>query len=207
MKPQVDVSVYNRSNMRAEDRQNEAALAAAARRGDKEALRKLFERNWCWLKGLVYSIVCDAEEVDDILQEVCLRVIEKISGIREPERFGSWLAVIARRVSLRHRQKIRERARSLSEDMTEQVSDEKAEKLFEAIEQVEECQKILGEIRALPEKYREVFMLSYSGDLTYRQMAEILDVPITTVQIRLVRARRMVLERVTGKDKGKVQGT
>jgi DNA-directed RNA polymerase specialized sigma24 family protein len=50
-------------------------------------------------------------------------------------------------------------------------------------------------------------MLAYSGDLTYRQMAEILNVPLTTVQIRLVRARRMLLERVTGKNKGNVQGS
>ena len=87
-----------------------------------------------------------------------------------------------------------------------EVCDERSEKLFESIEYAEECQKILVEVNSLPDKYREVFMLAYSSDLTYRQMAETLDVPITTVQIRLVRARRMILEKVTGKDKGKVQG-
>ena len=40
-----------------ERRQNEAALACAARRGDREALRELLVRNWVWLKGLVYSVV------------------------------------------------------------------------------------------------------------------------------------------------------
>jgi DNA-directed RNA polymerase specialized sigma24 family protein len=40
--------------------------------------------------------------------------------------------------------------------------------------------------------------------MTYARIAEILDVPVTTVQIRLVRARRMILERVTGKNKSKV---
>jgi RNA polymerase sigma-70 factor (ECF subfamily) len=57
---------------------------------------------------------------------------------------------------------------------------------------------------ALPEKYREVFMLAHSGELTYAQMAEILDVPVTTMQIRLARARKMILNRVTGKEKNKV---
>jgi len=37
--------------MRSEDRQNETMLVAAARRGDREALRQLFERNWGWVKG------------------------------------------------------------------------------------------------------------------------------------------------------------
>jgi DNA-directed RNA polymerase specialized sigma24 family protein len=42
-------------------------------------------------------------------------------------------------------------------------------------------------------------MLQYSSDLTYRQIAEILDVPVTTVQIRLVRARAMIRDQVAGR--------
>ncbi|MHC4131735.1 MAG: RNA polymerase sigma factor [Planctomycetota bacterium] len=191
--------------MRAKEGQNETALVIAARRGDKEAMRKLLELNWGWLKGLVYSVVCDVDALDDILQDVCLRVIDKISSLREPERFRAWLAVIAKRQALHHRIKRREHKRLGSEKAVE-VCDERSEKLFESIEYAEECQKLLAEVNSLPDKYRDVFMLAYSGDLTYRQMAEILDVPMTTMQIRLVRARRMILERVTGKDKGKVQG-
>jgi RNA polymerase sigma-70 factor (ECF subfamily) len=192
--------------MRAEDRQEETMLVAAARRGDKEAMRKLLERNWGWLKGLIYGIVCDADALDDVLQEVCLRVIDKIITLRDAERFRAWLAVIARRQALQYRLKRREHKRLRSEKAVE-VCDERSEKLFESIEYAEECQKILAEVNSLPDKYREVFMLAYSGDLTYRQMAEILNVPLTTVQIRLVRARRMILERVTGKNKGNVQGS
>ncbi|MHC4844309.1 MAG: RNA polymerase sigma factor [Planctomycetota bacterium] len=192
--------------MSPEDRQEETMLVAEARRGDKEALRKLFERNWGWLKGLVYGVVCDVDALDDILQDVCLRVIDKISSLREPESFRAWLAVIAKRQALRYRLKRREHKRLRSERAVE-VCDERSEKLFESIEYEDECRKILGEVQALPDKYREVFMLAYSGDLTYRQMAEILNVPLTTVQIRLVRARRMLLERVTGKNKGNVQGS
>jgi len=48
-------------------------------------------------------------------------------------------------------------------------------------------------------------MLQYGSDLTYKQIAEILDIPVTTVQIRLVRARRMIYDRVAGKDESKVQ--
>ena len=47
--------------------QNESALACAARRGDKEALQLLLKRNWAWLRGLVYSVLADAQELDDVL--------------------------------------------------------------------------------------------------------------------------------------------
>jgi len=185
-------------NMRPEVTQDEAVLAAAARRGDKEALRALFERNWGWLKGLVYGIVCDTAATDDILQDICVRVIDKISSLRNAGRFRAWLAVIARRETLRYRIKRREHRRLRPEQASE-MRDENAEKLFEQIEYADECRKVLDEVRALPDKYRQIFMLAYSSDLTYRQMAEILNVPLTTVQIRLVRARRMLLERVKDK--------
>ena len=72
--------------------QNEQALVCAAKRGDKEALQLLFRENWAWLKGLVYSIVRNADDIDDILQDICVRVISKIDSLREPKRFRPWLA-------------------------------------------------------------------------------------------------------------------
>jgi len=188
-----------------EVRQNESALVFAAQRRDKEALQRLLMRNWSWLKGLVYSIVGDADEVDDVLQDICIRVITKIDSLREPERFRPWLAVLARRQALRHRQQRAGRPSPLSWEQAELKCDQKAQQLFEKIEQKEQCRRILDAMQSIPEKYRQVIILSYAGDETYGQIAEILDIPVTTVQIRLVRARRMLYDRVTNKNINKVR--
>ena len=185
-------------------RQNESALVYAAQRHDKEALQRLLIRNWPWLKGLVYSIIGDADQVDDVLQDICVRVISKIDSLREPERFRPWLAVLARRQALRHRQRQARRPGPLNEEIAGLQPDEKARQHFEKVEQKEQCRQIMQAVRSLPEKYRQVFLLAHAGDLTYGNIAEILDIPITTVQIRLVRARRMIYNQVTGKDKNKV---
>jgi len=185
--------------MTTERRQNESALVCTAQQGDKEALQRLLVRNWPWLKGLVYSILGNADEVDDVLQDICVRVIAKIDSLREPERFRPWLAVLAKRQALRHRQRKARRPGPLNEELAGLQCDEKAQQLFEKVEQKEQCRRILRAVRLLPEKYRQVFMLVYAGDLTYGNIAEILDIPVTTVQIRLVRARRMVYDRVSGK--------
>jgi len=190
--------------MTTRERQNESALVCAARGGDKEALQVLLARNWSWLRGLVYSIIGDGDEVDDVLQDVCVRVITRIDSVCQPERFRSWLAVLARRQALRHRQKRAQRPGSLSGELDELECDRKAAQFADGLERTEQCDRILRAVRSLPEKYREVFMLQYSSDLTYRQIAEILDIPVTTVQIRLVRARRMICDRVAGKDESKV---
>ncbi|UCE50509.1 MAG: RNA polymerase sigma factor, partial [Phycisphaerales bacterium] len=161
-------------------------------------------RNWAWLKSLVYSIIGDADAIDDVLQDICVRVIAKIDSVRQPERFRPWLAVLARRQALRHRQQKARRPGMLDPELAETTSDERADQFAEGMERAEQCEQILRALRSLPEKYREVFMLAYGSDLTYRQIAEILDIPVTTVQIRLVRARRMIHDQVTGRDESKV---
>jgi RNA polymerase sigma-70 factor (ECF subfamily) len=190
--------------MRTERRQNEPALVCAAQRGDKEAMQLLLKRNWKWLKGLVYSIVSDVDDIDDILQDVCVRVISKIDTLRQPERFRPWLAVLARRQALRFRQRKAQRLKPLNEELAELKCDDQAATLLENIEQSEQYRQVMDAIGSLPDKYRQVFVLEHINDLTYRQIAEILDIPTTTVQIRLVRARRMLYKLVTGKEKNRV---
>ena len=192
--------------MKAKKRQNESALVCSAQRGDKEALQLLLTRNWTWLKGLVYSIVVLPDQIDDCLQDICVRVIRKIDTLREPERFRPWLAVLARREALRYRQRRAQQPMQLHEDFAELAGDDKARQTSENLERKELYRQISKAIRSLPEKYRQVFMLQHAGDLTYGQIAEIMDVPVTTVQIRLVRARRMIYNEVVSNNSRKVWG-
>jgi len=180
--------------------QNELTLVCAARDGDRDALRTLFARNWNWIKGLVYSVVGNSNELDDILQDICVRVIDKIGTLKESECFQAWLAAVARRAALQHCRCRSRRRVALSDQAAQEKPDETALEPLEDIERTEEHQQILEAIRMLPEKYREVFLLAHSKELTYRQISEVLDIPLTTVQIRLVRARRMIYQRITGKE-------
>jgi len=187
--------------MAAKRGQNEQALVCAAQRGDKESLQLLFRHNWAWLKGLVYSIVQNADDIDDVLQDICVRVISKIDTLREPQRFRSWLAILARRQALRFRQQKAQRQMPVNMELADLERDSNSAQLIDNIEQKEQYQLILSAVKSLPEKYRQVFILEHINDLTYRQIAEILDVPVTTVQIRLVRARRMLYNWINDKNR------
>ena len=61
---------------------------------------------------------------------------------------------------------------------------------LEGMEQVEERRALLDGIAALPEDERDVVALSYGADLTAKQVAELLELPVTTVQGRLYRGLR-----------------
>ncbi len=183
-----------------EENKNEAGLVCAARTGDKDALRGLIERNWGWLKGLVCSMTEAGGDTDDILQDVCVQVIRKIATLRQPERFRPWLATVARNEVLRWRRRNRNRPVPLDENAAGEQVDDTAAGPVESIACAEQLELIRSAIKRLPDKYREVFMLAHASDVSYAQIGEILDIPVTTVQIRLVRARRMIHDLVvTGK--------
>ncbi len=190
--------------MKARQTQNESALVCAARRGDKEALQTLLARHWSWLKALVYGVLGDARELDDVMQDICLRVIARIHTLREPECFRGWLAVLARREALRCCQRRPPQPVGIDPDSWVLRTVDRVEGPLEALERRELRRRILDAVETLPQIYREVFMLAHASGLTYAQMAEVLAVPITTVQIRLVRARRRVQKQLIGNNEQKV---
>lgn len=177
-------------------RPNESALVYAAREGDKEAVLELLRRNWAWLRGLVLGVVHNADEAEDILQDICVQVISKIDTLREPELFIRWLAAIARRQALQYTRRQNKRPVTIDDEIIDRQPDDKSGELFENIERKERYQQILDAINSLDEKYRQVLIMQYTSGLTYAQIAEALDIPITTLQIRLVRARRMVINQI-----------
>jgi RNA polymerase sigma-70 factor (ECF subfamily) len=205
MKSVCVVSIISEENdMKADETQNESVLIDAARAGDKDALQTLLTCHWSWLKALVYGTLGSARELDDAMQDVCLRVVTRVHTLREPECFRAWLAVLARREALKY---CRPRTRTATqvdvepEDLPLTVQ---VEGPLETLERRELCRRVLDAVEELPQIYREVFALAHTGELTYAQMAKVLDVPMTTMQIRLVRARRMIQKQIMGTNKEKV---
>ncbi len=186
---------------------NEAALACAARDGDSEAVMELLQSNWQWLKGLVYNVLKRPGEIDEVMQNICVLVLEKIHTLREPERFKPWLTTVARNASLAYRQKFCQKPLQLDELLAAQQPDLQAHRALDQLTRREQMERLHEAIFKLPEKYREVFILKHIQDMSYADIGEALGLTITTVQIRLVRARRMLQNDLSGKPNHKVPRT
>jgi RNA polymerase sigma factor (sigma-70 family) len=174
----------------------ELPLIQAAQAGDKKALQTLLTANWVWLRGLAYGVIGRTQDLDDIMQEICLRVITRIHTLRDPQCFKGWLAMVARREALKHCRR-KWGGAYVDVDGEEVQLESPDEGPIEGLERKELAEKVKGVVEELPQKYREVFLLAATGELTYAQMAEVLSVPITTMQIRLVRARKMIQSQIT----------
>jgi len=188
-------------------KRNESALVCAARQGDRQALQKLLETHWRWLKGLLYSILGNPDDVDEALQSVCVLLLDKIGTLKDPESFKPWLAAVARNLALTRRQRRSRKPLALDELSAIRETADPQQNVVEEITRQETHQQILQAIELLPEKYREVFVMKYMQDMSYAEIGEILNLPLTTVQMRLVRARRMIQNRLTGKPVDKVPRT
>jgi RNA polymerase sigma-70 factor (ECF subfamily) len=65
-----------------------------------------------------------------------------------------------------------------------------------AVDQADEVDRLMAEVESLSENHREVLMLFYYGEMSYRDMAELLGVSTATINARLTEARDLLRERL-----------
>lgn len=168
--------------------------------GDERALRALMERHSRWVRGVVYSVLGDLDLVEDVTQEVWLTVWQGASTLEDPGRLRPWLARLARNAAidalrrLSSRRKYTDRFRRLVSRQRGESSHATPDRRLLARE---EHEQVLEAIRRLPEIYRKVFVLRHLEEWSYRQIGEALEIPVDTVETRLVRARRMLRDVLT----------
>ena len=137
-----------------------------------------------------YRLTGSEPDAEDLTQQVFLIVQEKLVQLRSPDSAQSWLFTILRNCFLKSRQKRRPiPAGNLSFDV-----DSVAMEIPE--EPVVSSDRLQGALDQLPEKFRVVLTMFYYEDLSYREIAEQLQVPIGTVMSRLARAKRHLRSRL-----------
>lgn len=159
---------------------------------DKEAFAELVKRYQTRLYNLAYRITGDREESKDLVQESFLRAYRALPTFRQGSPFSPWLFRIAVNVCLNYLRQRRERPADIV-DMEEHLGDGSVG-VPEMVEQRETQEVVQKAILRLPEHYRAVILLRHQQDLTYEEMAQVLDMPLGTVKTHLFRAREKLKE-------------
>lgn len=178
-------------------------LAAQTLEGDLSAFEELLNRHKNSVFAIVYKMVGQYQEAEDISQEIFITVYEKLYQFDRNKKFGPWLHRIAINASisaLRRKKKVI----SLNFDETytrpyepyPQFNMTDPQLVFENKELKEE---INAAIMELPENYRAVIILRYQMDYNNQEIASILGVSKENVEVRVHRARnalrRIVLKK------------
>jgi RNA polymerase sigma-70 factor (ECF subfamily) len=169
-------------------------LVRRIRDGDAEALRAIVERYQDRIFSLIYGIVRDRHEVEDVAQEVFLKVYTRIRAFDERSKFYTWLYRVAANAAKDHvKKRSRRPAVALEEDeVVPGTGDSPVGHAAAA-----ETRRLVREaIAALPLHYREVLTLRELEGLSYNEIAGVLQISIGTVESRLHRARAKLKRRM-----------
>jgi RNA polymerase sigma-70 factor (ECF subfamily) len=150
---------------------------------------RLVEEHAEFLYRLGYRLTGSAHDAEDLAQQALLAAHQHLGQVREPERVRAWLTAVLRNA---FRRSLRKR-RGTSEVSLEDVGEVCEESPPDLELDPAELQAALGE---LPDDYRETVVLFFLEQLSYRQVAERLDVPIGTVMSRLSRGKAFLRKRL-----------
>lgn len=172
----------------------EEPVIDAIRQGDSHAFCELVRRQNRFVRSIVVGVLGPTDRVDDVTQQVWTAVWERIGKLRDARRWRSWLYRLARNAAIDAGRDLTRR-RNRSEQMTrEPVQTEDHQTPASEAAGNEEHQRVLGAITALPALYREPFVLRHLNGWSYAEIAEVMGMPVNSVETRLVRARRLLRE-------------
>ncbi len=179
------------------DDETQRPVVEAIRQGDSYAMTEFVQRNERWVRAVIFGVLGRRNDLDDVAQRVWMQVWREAPRLEDPARWRPWLYRIARNAATDvGRRQWRER--NLLGRLAERPP--KADPAVDGqLARREQQQAVLEAIAALPEIYREPFVLKHVEGLSYRQIGEWLDLPPDTVETRLVRARRLLREQLAGK--------
>jgi RNA polymerase sigma-70 factor (ECF subfamily) len=165
-----------------------ALVVRKAQRGDRDAFGSLVEQFQPTVYAIALRRLGNASDALELTQDVFLHVLERITQLREPERFAGWLRQVAVRMAI-NRATRRVAPPSVETGILEGASLESTEPLDQLIdrERAQRVTEALGKLKSLDREALDAFYLRGHSLI---EIAEMLDVPLGTVKRRLHTARK-----------------
>lgn len=164
-------------------------LADRAADGDVRAFEVLVRRHGPLMRVYASRVLGSNDEMDDVVQESFITAWQQLPNLDNGGAVKSWLMRIVSRKSI---DRVRARRRHVDIDLTDPPAPERESphRLVEAESQAEALTRVLAE---LPEDQRRCWMLRELGECSYGDIADELELPVSTVRGLLARARKTLL--------------
>jgi RNA polymerase sigma-70 factor (ECF subfamily) len=173
------------------DEKTERNLILRAKNGDGEAFSLLTRAYIRRVYRAAYAVVRNHADAEDVAQETFVRAYQSIGRFDESRPLFPWLYRIARNLCINRIQRVTRREVEMPEyDYLQDRSAGPEEELVA----VSERQKVRAAVAALPAQHRAIIELCHFQECSYREIADILEIPIGTVMSRLYHARRKLRE-------------
>jgi len=175
------------------DGQLDAERAVA---GDAAALQRVWAANRRWVAAVLLAHKPRDSDLEDLLQDVAMNMVRKISDVRDPGALRPWLRRLAVNAARTEGRKRRTRLRLARPAGEGAGMDALPAANHGPDDGGERAEGMLDLARRLHPDYREPLLLQCMRGMSQKQIAEALGLPVTTIETRLARARRMLREEV-----------
>ncbi|MFA6132650.1 MAG: sigma-70 family RNA polymerase sigma factor [Phycisphaerae bacterium] len=187
---------------------DDLALVERCRKGDMQAFGMLVAKYQDRLLNLVGRVCGRWAEAEDLAQEAFLKALEKLGTFRGQSQFYTWLFRIAANLALSHRRHV-ERINFRSVNDGDEAVGGQAAGLSAMLAQrrhpspeaaamtAETSTRVAAELEDLEEQMRMIIILRDIEDMSYEEIAQVLDVPAGTVKSRLHRARCLLKDKLS----------
>lgn len=169
--------------------------------GNEQAFRGIIDANERLVRQIVYRILPNDADREDVCQDVFLKVYQNLATFQFNSKLSTWIGRIAYNTALNHLEK--KKVPLVGDSVDEQTTADQWPDITDITEEFAESRdlsvKLAGEIDELPVMYGTILSLFHLQDMQYGEIADILSLPIGTVKNYLFRARRMLRERLMQK--------
>lgn len=142
------------------------------------------------LRGFILKRVNNPADADDILQEVFVRIYQRLTTLQESDRLQSWIFTITRNAIIDHYRKVKRQPEFTSETALETLAMDPEPDIFN--QQMAGCLRPL--LQQLPEPYREAIQLAELEGMTQAAIAQELGISLSGMKSRVQRGRQKLKE-------------
>lgn len=167
---------------------NDEQLIVDCLKGGEESLEVLVRRYLKPIYGFVYRFVGNADDAEDVTQEVFVKTWQNLKKFKRDKNFKTWVFSIARNAALDFLRKKKAAPFSDFPDFEIEGIADSMPLPQDVFERTDTAQVLASVVEKLPPPYRAVLILRYNDHFTFKEMSESLGEPLHTVKSRHRRA-------------------
>jgi len=179
----------------------DADVIKAVLAGDKDLFEHIIKKYQAKVYTLVFRLVRDRETALDLTQEVFFKIFQKLSDLKDPSKVSSWIMQVAHNTSLDWLKK--RKVDSFAADFEDQQTQQKIFQHLqdqsspspEAIVELMSPSRMSELVNKLDVKYRTVIVLRFLEGYSFKEIAKILNLPLSTVKFRKHYALQLIKDR------------
>lgn len=182
-----------------DDSKTDEELVVIIREGESELYSLIMKRYKTKLSNYLRRLLNDYDEIDDVLQNIFIKIYNNLHGFDVDKKFSSWAYRIAHNEALNFIKKYQKEKTPIEDIEYKLIS--KDDEVCDEVDRQLLKRKLENHLDRLKLKYKEPIVLFYFEEKSYKEISDILRIPVSTVGTLITRSKKMLAQIIQKKDK------